>query len=47
LSTCLMWPCCTAVAYTTIVFTWPAGMQISVGTVILGHPYCKILECHT
>jgi hypothetical protein len=44
LSTCLMRPLCAAVACETIVFTWPAGAQISVGPVILVH---KILECHT
>jgi hypothetical protein len=31
LSTCLMRPRCAAVACETIVFTWPAGAQISVG----------------
>jgi hypothetical protein len=43
LSTCLMRRRCAAVACETIVFTWLAGAQISVGPVILGH---TILECH-
>jgi hypothetical protein len=38
LSTCLMRPRCAAVACETpIVLTWPAGAQISVGPIILGH----------